>query len=98
MCQTCPEPPKFDDSVQTSQTFEKNLPVWEFFCGDASHTMNFDGQKVKNGDHRQVKCKCKRSKNGKVKQKACKWSQQGKKGKKETWSNTQFTAIKCSAK
>ena len=90
-CQTCSEVPEFDKSIQSTQYFDKNMPVWEFFCGNDSQKLHFLDSKIENGDKRRVKCRCKRNKNGKVKEKACKWEH--RKGK--TFTNSDFSQIKC---
>ena len=63
-----------DSSVAVQSIFRKNLPILQYFCGDRTDTLTFNGRDYKNGGaKRNVKCLC-QVPAGKKWGKVCKWT------------------------
>ena len=59
-CITCEEPAEVHSSVTVQNVYRRNLPVRQYFCGDNTDTLSFNGETYnKGGNKKNVKCLCK---------------------------------------
>ena len=82
-------------NVSFQSIFRKNLPVTQFFCGDASNKLGMkDDWFRKGGFKRNVKCECKNGQNGNPAwKKSCAWSFRG-----ASWSPSDVNSVQCKPK